>query len=401
MSAGRSLRGRAAIVGIGESTYYKRGKSPDSEFELCLRAVIAAAEDAQIDVRDVDGLVSFGADKNEPPKIAAALGIKDLKVSAMQATISGGGSSGHIGIAAAAVATGMADNVIAYRAITQPPAARFGLGAYGGAGSSSSDVSGHGLGGITAAYGFVTPAQKYALRAQRLLEVVGVAPSTFEAVARAAYHHAENNERAVMHGRPLSSEAYENSRWISEPFRLYDCCAESDGAAAVLITHKAQAETMRDDPVYVLAAAGGGPLRSAAQENVPDYVTGGFKTLAPRLFEQAGLSPEDIDVLQVYDNFTGGVVMAIIEHGFCTPEEAAAVLTFDNLTAPAGSLPLNTSGGNFAEAYVQSMQMHVEAVRQLRGTAINQVPDAKTCLCAGGPMTSVSTSVIYGTKDVL
>ncbi|NRI70055.1 acetyl-CoA acetyltransferase [Rhodococcus sp. MS16] len=401
MSEDRSLRGRAAIVGIGESTYYKRGKSPDSEFELCLKAVIAAAEDAQIDVRDVDGLVSFGADKNEPPKIAAALGVKDLKVSAMQATGSGGGSSGHIGLAAAAVATGMADNVIAYRAITQPSAARFGLGAYGGASSSSSDVSGHGLGGITAAHGFLTPAQKYALRAQRLLDVVGVDPSTFEAVARAAYHHAATNEHAVMHGRPLSSEAYRGSRWISEPFRLYDCCAESDGAAAVLITHRSRAEALRDDPVYVLAAAGGGPLRSAAQENVPDYVTGGFKTLASRLFEQAGLSPEDIDVLQVYDNFTAGVVMAIIEHGFCTPEEAASVLTFDNLTTPGGSLPLNTSGGNFAEAYVQSMQMHVEAVRQLRGTAINQVPDAKTCLCAGGPMTSVSTSVIYGTKDVL
>ncbi|MFW6868049.1 thiolase C-terminal domain-containing protein [Nocardioides sp. CPCC 206347] len=401
MNGNRSLRGRAAIVGIGESTFYKRGTSPDSEFALCLKAVIAAADDAQIDVRDIDGLVSFGNDKNEPPKIAAALGIKDLKVSAMQATISGGGSSGHIGLAAAAVATGMADNVIAYRAITQPPAARFGSGAYGGGGSPSSEASGYGLGGISAAHGFLTPPQKYALRAQRLLEVVGVDPSTFEAVARTAYHHASTNARAVMHGRTLSSEQYQDSRWISEPFHLYDCCAESDGAAAVLITHSAQAEAMRHDPVYILAAAGGGPFRSAAQENVPDYVTGGFKTLAPRLFDQAGLTPADIDVLQVYDNFTAGVVMAIIEHGFCTPETAAEVLTFENLTAPGGALPLNTSGGNFAEAYVQSMQMHVEAVRQLRGTAVNQVPDAKTCLCAGGPMTSVSTSVIYGRKDVL
>jgi acetyl-CoA acetyltransferase len=348
----------------------------------------------------VDGLVSFGGDKNEPPKIAAALGLKDLKVSAMQATISGGGSSGHIGLAAAAVATGMADNVIAYRAITQPSSARFGLGAYGGGASTSNEVSGHGFGGFTAAHGLLTPAQKYALRAQRLLEVLGVDRSTFEAVARTAYHHAQTNVHAVMHGRPLSSDAYQESRWISEPFHLYDCCAESDGAAAVLITHRARAEDLRDDPVYILSAAGGGPLRSAAQENVPDYVTGGFKTLAPRLFEQAGLMPADIDVLQVYDNFTAGVVMAIIEHGFCTPDEAAALLTFENLTV-GGSLPLNTSGGNFAEAYVQSMQMHTEAVRQLRGTAINQVANARTCLCAGGPMTSVSTSVIYGTKELL
>ena len=123
--------------------------------------------------------------------------------------------------------------------------------------------------------------------------------------------------------------------------------------------------------------------------------------VVPRLFAEAELGPEDIDVLQVYDNFTAGVVMALIEHGFCTAENAGEVLTFENLTVPTGKLPLNTSGGNFAEAYVQSMQMHVEAVRQLRGTAVNQVTGARTCLSAGGPMTPVGTSVIFGTQEVL
>ncbi|RYG95849.1 MAG: hypothetical protein EON58_13330 [Alphaproteobacteria bacterium] len=204
-----------------------------------------------------------------------------------------------------------------------------------------------------------------------------------------------------MNGRELSSETYRESRWISEPFRLYDCCAESDGAAAVLLTHAERARDLTDDPVYILSAMQGGALRSAAQENVPDYATGGFKTLVPRLYAEAQLEAKDIDVLQVYDNFSAGVVMALIEHGFCTPEEAGERLTFDNLIAPTGDLPLNTSGGNFAEAYIQSMQMHVEAVRQLRGTAVNQVPDARTCLSVGGPMTPVGTSVIFGRKDTV
>jgi acetyl-CoA acetyltransferase len=397
----RTLRGTSAVIGVGESAFFKRGKADASEFELCLRAILHAAEDAGIDVRDVDGLVSFGGDHNEPPKIAAALGLRDLRFSAMQATHSGGGSSGHIGLAAAAVTTGMAENVIAYRAITQPPAARFGAGAYGGGTGTSSHVHGHGLGGISSAHGFLTPAQKYALRAQRLIEVEGVDPATFEAVARAAYFHASTNPRAVMHGRELSHDEYVDSRWITEPFRLFDCCAESDGAAAVLITHAERAADLRDDPAYILAATQGAALRSAAQENVPDYVTAGFKPVAPRLFAEAELGPQDIDVLQVYDNFTAGVVMALIEHGFCTADDAGEILTFENLTVPTGRLPLNTSGGNFAEAYVQSMQMHVEAVRQLRGTAVNQVAGARTCLSVGGPMTPVGTSVIFGTRDVL
>lgn len=396
----RTLRGTSAVVGVGESAFFKRGRADASEFELCLRSILAAAEDAGIDVRDIDGLVSFGGDHNEPPKLAAALGLRDLRFSAMQATHSGGGSSGHIGLAAAAVTTGMADHVVAYRAITQPPAARFGAGAYGGA-VTSVHVHGHGLGGISSAHGFITPAQKYALRAQRLIEIDGVDPSTFEAVARAAYFHGSTNPRAVMHGRALGHDEYVNSRWITEPFRLFDCCAESDGAAAVLITHAERAADLRDDPVYILAATQGAAFRSAAQENVPDYVTAGFKPVAPRLFAEAGLTPQDIDVLQVYDNFTAGVVMALIEHGFCTAYDAGEILTFENLTVPTGKLPLNTSGGNFAEAYVQSMQMHVEAVRQLRGTAVNQVAGARTCLSAGGPMTPVGTSVVFGTRDVL
>jgi acetyl-CoA acetyltransferase len=221
-------------------------------------------------------------------------------------------------------------------------------------------------------------------------------------VARASYHHAQNNPRATMHGRPLTDEAYDASRWIVEPFRLFDCCLENDCAAAVVVTSAERAAELRPDPVYVLAAAQGGAYRSGALgHNSPDYATSNFTTLAPRLYAAAGLTPGDVDVVQAYENFTGGVVMALLEHGFCEPDEADAFLTFENLVAPAGRLPINTSGGNLAECYVHGLELIVEAVRQLRGESTNQVPGAKVGLVASGPMVTPISDVLLGSAEAL
>jgi acetyl-CoA acetyltransferase len=402
MARARGLRGQTAVVGVGESEYSRHGRAKESEFALCIRSILAAVKDAGLRVDDIDGFVSYAGDRNDPPRLAAALGIPELRLSAMQATTSGGGSAGHIALAAAAINSGLADCVVVYRALAQGQFGRFGLGGYTGSGPGASHVSGYGPGASSSAYGLFSPPQKFALRGTRLLEKLGVDRATFRAVARAAYHHAQSNPRAVMYGRPLEDDDYERSRWIAEPFHLFDCCMENDAAAAMIMVSAERAKDVRDDPVYILAACQGGSLRSGVGgENPPDYATAGFKPVARRLFEGAGLTPADVDVLQVYDNFTAGVVMAIIEHGFCRPEEAGDVLTFDNLIAPDGKLPLNTSGGNFAEAYILGMQLHLEAVRQLRGESCNQVPGAQVCLSAGGPMTPLSTSVIFGTGAVL
>jgi len=126
-----------------------------------------------------------------------------------------------------------------------------------------------------------------------------------------------------------------------------------------------------------------------------------FKTLAPRLYEMAGLTAADVDVVQAYENFTGGTVMALLEHGFCTPETADEVISFDNLVAPDGKLPLNTSGGNLAECYTHGLELQVEAVRQLWGQSTNQVPNARVSLVASGPMVTPATDVIFGTAEVV
>ena len=168
-----------------------------------------------------------------------------------------------------------------------------------------------GNGAYVAPYGLMSPAQMYAMRSTRLFHEHGVSPDTLKAVALAAYHHAQQNPRAVMHGRPLTEEGYDEARWIVEPFRLFDCCLENDGAAALIVMSAERAKDVTDRPAYLLGAQQGGYFRSgAAVHNPPDYATSSLKLSAPRLFAQAGVKPADVQVAQSYENFTGGVVMS-------------------------------------------------------------------------------------------
>ena len=218
----------------------------------------------------------------------------------------------------------------------------------------------------------------------------------------AAYHHAQNNPRAVMHGRPLDEAKYDASRWITEPFKLFDCCLENDGAAAMILVPADRAKDLKQTACYLLGAAQGGEYRSGAgSHNNPDYATSSFETLAPRLFEMAGVGPKDVDVAQSYENFTGGVVMSLIEHGFCGYEEANEFIRFDNLLAPNGKLPLNTSGGNLAECYMHGLELNIEAVRQVRGTSSNPVPDVDVSFVNSGPMVTPVSNMIVGSEATL
>jgi acetyl-CoA acetyltransferase len=202
-----------------------------------------------------------------------------------------------------------------------------------------------------------------------------------------------------VRGRPLSKDAYEASRWIVEPFRLYDCCMENDGAAALVLMSAERARDMKQKPAYILGVAQGSEHRNAARgHNAPLYATSSFTTVAPHLYEMAGVTAKDVDVVQSYENFTGGVLMSLVEHGFFAPEEANDFLTPENLIAPAGRLPLNTSGGNLAECYMHGLELQIEAVRQLRGESPNQVPGARAALVISGPMVTPVSSMVLGTE---
>jgi len=390
----RSLRGRVAIAGVGETPYYKHGRSPQSEFKLALDAILRACTDAGLEPREIDGFASYSNDRNDPSRIAAALGLPALRFSNMQWGGGGGGGSAAVGNAAAAVAGGLADCVVVFRALAQGQFQRFG------AAPPVATVSGEQA--MTFPYGLISPAQRFAMRVMRYMHEHGIRHDAQRAIALASYHHAQSNPRAVMHGRPLTAEAYDASRWIVEPFRLYDCCLENDGAAAVIVVSAERARDLARPPAYLLGVAQGSEHRNAARaHNAPLYATSSFTTVAPHLYAMAGVKPSEVDVVQSYENFTGGVLMSLVEHGFFTAAEANDVLVVDNLLAPAGRLPLNTSGGNLAECYMHGLELVIEAARQIRGESTSQVPDAEVSMVISGPMVTPVSSLILGAEATL
>jgi acetyl-CoA acetyltransferase len=381
------LSRRTAIAGIGR-VQYKRGGAPGSQRRTLLEAIVAAAEDAGIDPADIDGFCSFGDDENEPVKMMHDLGTKELRWSSAVWGGGGGGICAAIGQAAAAIATGQARTVVVFRALVQ-----------GDSGRLSAAVSAHHINWHYLLGGLTTPVAICAMRAQRMLEANGVASSAVEALVRADYFHASRNPEAVAFGNSFSSEDYHNSRWIVEPYRLFDCSRENDGAGAIIVTSAEHARDLKQKPVYVLGVAQGAQrMGNDLLENDNDYGSCQFETIAPRAFRMAGLTPKDIDVAQIYENFSGQAVGSIIGHGFCSYEGAGEFITFENIIAPSGKLPINTHGGNIAQGFIHGMGVLIEAAQQMRGESANPVPGAKHCLVASGAPAPVVSTMILGNE---
>jgi len=380
------LNGATAIAGVG-LRQYKRGQAPLPERGVLVRAIVDACEDAGVDPADIDGFVSYGDDQNEPVRLMPDLGMRELRWSSMVWGGGGGGIAGAFAQGAAAILTGQARVVVIFRALVE-----------GVSGRLSAAVMAHHLNAHMLGAGVVSPAQACALRAQRLFEHHGVPPSVCEELVRASYFHGARNPEAVAYGRDFSVEDYRTARWISEPFRLYDCSRENDGAGALVMVSSEHAADLRKPPVYLTAVAQGAAKGwGDLLENDDDdqYATSGFRLTARDLWARSGLTPAEIDVVQVYENFSAQGVAALIDHGFCTYESVAEVVRFENLIAPGGKLPVNTSGGNLAQGFIHGIGMPIEAVRQLRGESANPVPGARTCLFTGGPGAPTVSSAIF------
>ncbi|WP_099024546.1 thiolase C-terminal domain-containing protein [Mycolicibacterium palauense] len=380
------FRGSTAVVGVGATDYFARGTSPLSTAQLVLQAILAACDDAGADPRTIDGFVSYSNDSSDALAIAASLGVHEVRWSTQIWGGGGGAVAAAVNCAAAAVCSGQAERVIVYRGLSE---AVDGRGAYN---------KGH-LGPLYSAHGVVAPAQICAMRTQRMLEVDAVPASAMEAVALAGYHHAQTNPRAVAFGRPLDSEQYRSSRNVSEPFRLYDCSRENDGAAALLVASADAVSEFRGVPAYILAGVQGAAAEwLESVENERHYTSAGFHpALVRRLWGDAGIDPGDVDVAQVYENFTGPAVAAMIDLGLCPPGPAAGrFMTVENLTVGGGELPINTAGGNIAEGFVHGIGLAVEAVRQIRGGSPNPVEDVDISLLVGGPMAPLVSSTVFG-----
>lgn len=389
----RTIRGKTAVVGIGQTPYYKRGTSPDGELVLAIKAIVAACEDAGIAPSDVDGFCSYGSERSDGTKLMGALGTKDLNFASLVWT-HGGGIPGAIGLAAAAIATGQAEIVAVYRSMAEGTGGRLRVAV------SQNDTSAHFI-----VNGLDSPVQIGASRSMRLIEKMGVPRSTMEAISRASYYHARNNPNAYGRGVELDHETYENSRWISEPYKLFDCSRENDAGIAVLVVSAERAKDLRQRPAYVLSAPMGSPGDWGSLEEIdmksPVLTSAGMRTVAKRLWKESGYGPGDVDVAQIYENMTGLSVSAILDHGFCSVEDAGNFIRFENMIVPTGKFPINTAGGNTAEGFIHGMGLVPEAVRQIRGASVNQVKDAKLSLMTGGPGDAIVSSALFGSEETL
>jgi acetyl-CoA acetyltransferase len=379
----RTLSNQAAIVGIGQTDFSK--DSGRSELQLAAEAVKAALDDAGLSPAEVDGMVTFVTDANEEIEVARNVGIQELRFFS-RVPHGGGAAAGTVHQAAMAVATGSADVVVVYRAFNERSGFRYGNPGMSGA-ATNLWLSWY------APYGLRTPAAWVALHAQRYMHEYGVTNEDFGRIAVVDRKHAANNPNAWFYNRPITLEDHQNSRWIIEPvLRLLDCCQESDGGVALVVTTPERAKDLRQPAASIVAAAQGAARDG---ESMTSYYRPEITRLpemgvvADGLWKQSGLGPDDIQTAFLYDHFTPFVFTQLEELGFCGRGEAKDFATIENLSV-GGRLPINTGGGLLGEAYIHGMNGVIEAVRQIRGTSYNQVDNVEHVLVTAG--TGVPTS---------
>ncbi len=385
------ISGRASIAGLGTTEFSKN--SGRTEIRLAMEATLAALADAGIDPSEVDGFSSYTIDKVPEYEIARLLGANNVKFFS-QVPHGGGAACAPILHAAMAVATGIAKTVVVYRAMNERSWYRFGNGNYG---FGSSPIVENVNYGWYMPYGFHTPAAWVGMFAQRYMHRYGATSEDFGRVAVAARDFAATNPAAFFHGKPITLEEHQASRWICEPLHLLDCCQESDGAVAMVITSSERARDLKQKPVVIKGAAQG---ISDGQQIMTSYfredITGlpEMGLVAQQLWQQSGLSAEDIQTAVIYDHFTPFVLPQLEEFGFVKRGEAKDFIRAGG-HARGGKLPINTHGGQIGEAYIHGMNGVAEGVRQVRGTSVNQVNDVHNVLVTAG--TGVPTSgVILG-----
>lgn len=375
-----TLKDKCALVGIGETEFSRN--SGRSELAQACEAVKKAAEDAGIGVKEIDGIVKYTSDKTSEALLATTLGLPNLRYFG-EVGYGGGGSGGTVVHAAMAVALGMANYVVCFRALNGYSS----RGEERAAGPANYGDTSFGL-----PFGLISPPQLYALLARRHMHEYGTTTLQFGAVAVAARKHAARNPRAQMRN-PITLQDHQSSRMIADPFRLMDCCLQTDGACAVLVTTAERGRALRQRPVYILGAAQGtGPLPCAGH-NRPSLTTFQGRYAASEVFKMAEVTPKDIQVAQIYDHFTFFVITTLEAYGFCQEGEGGPFVEGGRIEL-GGELPVNTHGGLLSEAYIHAMNHIVEAVRQLRGTSTAQVPDAELELYASAVMEPTSALIL-------
>jgi acetyl-CoA acetyltransferase len=383
-----NVSGRAAIAGIGQTEFSK--DSGRTELRLAAEAASAALADAGISPADVDGMVTYTMDSNDEIEVARAIGAGDLRYFS-RVHYGGGAACAVVHHAAMAVATGAAKVVVCYRSLNGRSWRRFGASIASKPTASTIHYS------WLTPFGLTTPAGWVAMFARRYMHAYGVTTDDFGRVAVAHRAFAATNPAAWFHGKPITLDDHRASRWIVEPLRLLDCCQESDGAAAVVVTSADRARDLRAKPAVIVAAAQGS---AREQEEMTSFYRDDMTALpesgvvARQLWAQSGITPADVQTAIIYDPFTPFVMLQLEEFGFCGRGESKDFIR-DGI-GPGGALPVNPNGGQLGEAYIHGMNGITEAVRQVRGTAVNQIAGVRHVLVTAGTGVPTSGLVLRG-----
>jgi acetyl-CoA acetyltransferase len=372
----------AAIAGIGATEFSKA--SGRSELTLAAECAKAALDDAGIHPSEVDGMITFTLDGSDEIHLARCLGVKDL---AYTTRIPGGGAAAVATVyqAMALVNAGLCEVVVIWRAMNERSQYRFGQPIT----LEAAFQPGNGTGSLLwcMPYGAQTPATWIALGAQRYMQAYGVTNEDFGRVSVAQRKYAANNPQAWFYQKPITLAEHQASKWIVEPvLRLLDCCQESDGGVAIVVTSLDRARHGKSKPVKITGACQSIPYNVEVVSNyyhddlscMPEAVA-----TARRLYAQTGLKPSDMQAAMLYDAFSPVVLMQLEAFGFCPRGEGKDFVKGGGIDLD-GDLPVNTHGGLIAEAYIHGMNSVAEGVRQVRGTSANQVASVEHVLVSSG-----------------
>jgi acetyl-CoA acetyltransferase len=369
------VNGDTIVAGIGQTEFSKN--SGRSELQLAAEATRAAILDAGLTPADIDGMVTFTIDTSGELDLMRALGIEEVRYWS-RTPYGGAGANTTVQHAVMAVASGAANAVLVYRAFNERSGRRFG---------QPNPPPGPRALDWYSTFGIRTPAQMYSLWFRRYMDEFGVTNEDFGRYTVVARRHAATNPNAWFYQRPITLDDHQQSRWICEPvLRLLDCCQESDGGVALVVTSADRARDLPQPAVRIEAAAdahlgNGGVMYNYYHPDLAVFPEAEF--LGRQLWERSGLGPDDIDVAMLYENFSPIVFYQLEALGFCKRGEAKDFIADGNIDLD-GTVPVNTNGGLLGEAYIHGLNNILEGVRQVRGSAANQVDDVDHVLVAAG-----------------
>ncbi len=381
-------KNQACIIGVGQTEISRR--SGRSVQRLAIEATTAALANANTPATAIDGVVASPLGPTAED-LMAGLGLTDVRFTAVP-HLGGASAVAGLRLAALAVLNGHADVVLTYVARNGRSEARVDRRVASAMPGQQFRTN------LEYPHGLSTPAQWYALLCRRHMHEFGTTREQLGAVAMTMRGHANLNPAAQMYGRTLTLDDYLTAPVIADPYRLFDCCLESDGAAAVLVASPDHAARAGVTPVHLEGLAEGHPDSADDIANRRDFFSTGLAKAAPRAFAMAGCTPEDMDFAMIYDCFTFEVIQQLESAGFCGLGEGGAFVADGNI-ALGGRLPVNPSGGLLSEGHLGGMNHVVEAVRQLRGEAGDrQVEGASRCVVTGWGDLGDGALAILGTR---